>query len=67
MLLPLRIRNRKNKINPSAPKEIRITWNNAPIKCEPTSPKIIFAGFVFHQRNPDMHQKLMKLIMKYQQ
>ena len=41
-----------NKIKPSA--EIAISKRAIidPIKCEPTSPKIILAGFVFHQRNP---------------
>jgi hypothetical protein len=30
----------------------KIIGNIAPKKCEPTSPIIIFAGLVFHHKNP---------------
>ena len=36
----------------SAPIAKKIIGNMAPIKCDPTSPIIIFAGFVFHHKKP---------------
>jgi|TARA_Y100000389_G_scaffold69618_1_gene66270 hypothetical protein len=39
-------------INISAPIENKIIGNIAPKNREPTSPIMIFAGVVFHHRNP---------------
>ena len=36
----------------SAPMAKKIIGNIAPKKCDPTSPIIIFAGLVFHHKNP---------------
>ena len=50
---PSRIkRKQKKNINPSAPRANNINGNREPKKCDPTSPIIIFAGLVFHHKNP---------------
>ena len=43
---------KKKNIKPSAPRAKRIRGKSAPRKCDPTSPIIIFAGFVFHHKKP---------------